>query len=258
MGGFSLDEIQFFDSNVMLGEQSTIFKGRIYKTADIIGRLSECGIKEALVYHNLSVNGNPLLGNDLIIEETKGYNSIYPVWALLPFTTMELGSPYEIREGLIKNKIKGVLLSPSTHGFVLSDWCCGDLLEMIESLRMPVFITIEKDISWNELQAILSSYPNLSIILRGAHYGSSRVLYRLLDKHSTLFVETWSYQLFFGMEEVVSNFGPGRMIFGSNTPVYTPGASVAPIILSEISLEDKRKIASGNLKELLGGINYED
>jgi Predicted metal-dependent hydrolase of the TIM-barrel fold len=252
-----LDEIQFFDSNVMLGEQSTIIKGRIYRTVDIINRLSECGIKEALVYHNCSVNNNPLLGNDLIIEEIKGFDSIYPVWALLPFTTMELGTPYEVREGLIKNKIKGVLLSPSTHGYVLSNWCLGDLLEMLESLRMPVFIELDKDISWNELHSILSSFPNLSIILRGAHYGSSRVLYRLLDRHSNLYVETWSYQLFFGIEEIVKNFGAGRMIFGSNAPVYTPGASLTPIISSEISLENKRKIAGDNLRKLLGGIKYE-
>jgi predicted TIM-barrel fold metal-dependent hydrolase len=223
-------------------------------------RLAECGIREALAYHTTSVEDNPAYGNARLLEEIRDMPGLHPVWALLPFAAGELGTPDEVRQALRGNGIKAVLLHPSEHLYANAEWNCGDLYGMLEQIRMPVFTRAgAADFSWNELHDLLSDHPDLPVILRGSvntGYQMDRTLYRLLDTFANLHVETARYLVFWGIEELSRRFGAQRLVFGSEAPLFSPGAAVTTILTSSLPLCDKELVARGNLMRLMGRIDY--
>jgi hypothetical protein len=258
-----MPDIEFFDAHVAIGPRKVIFPGQDRPSADAFPRLAECGITAALVHHNAAVEDNPVTGNAMLMETLRGpgiqgLNDVHPVWAVLPFTTNEQGSSDELRRALKAAGVKGVLLYPAAQGFSPAPWCSGTLYELLEAIRMPTFVRFNpQDFTWNELHDLLAAHPRLPVILRGVSYAIDRVLYALLERFPNLSVETAKYLPFRGIEEVVRRFGPGRLVFGSEAPYLSPGAAVAPILSAAITDTDKRAIAAGNLRRLVGGITYE-
>lgn len=249
-------KIEFLDSNVFIGPERVLFRDRIFKTDDIVERLKECGINEACVFHSTSVENTPAYGNMRLIDEIRDLPGFYPVWAILPFTTGELGSPEEFFERAKQYEVKGVLLYSSSHSFINSEWLCGEMYQMLERKRIPVFTRIGTDFSWSELHDLLSAHPNLLVILRDVGYRSDRILYRLLDRFRNLYVETGRYLVFRAIEDIVRRFGAERLIFGSGAPRLSPGAATTPVLLSDISVEEKRMIAGDNLRRLISEVDY--
>jgi hypothetical protein len=46
-------------------------------------------------------------------------------------------------------------------------------------------------------------------------------------------------------------------VFGSETPLLSPGAAVTPILTASISGQDKERIAGDKLRELVEGIRHD-
>ena len=63
---------------------------------------------------------------------SSGVKDVHPVWAVLPFTTNEQGTPEELRRALKATGVKGVLLYPAAQGFSPAPWCSGTLYELLE------------------------------------------------------------------------------------------------------------------------------
>jgi predicted TIM-barrel fold metal-dependent hydrolase len=154
--------------------------------------------------------------------------------------------------------VKAALLYPAAQGFSPAPWCAGALYELLEAMRLPTFVRYNpSDLSWNDLHDLLATHPRLPVILRGVSYGIDRTLYALLDACPNLHVETAKYLPFRGLEEIVRRFGAARLVFGSEAPFLSPGAAVAPILTAAITDAERRAIAAGNLRRLLGGITYD-
>lgn len=250
--------LDFFDSHVTVGPRKVIFKDQVWDTKDTFSRLAECGIRESLVYHTRSVEDVPQAGNRLLRREIQGQPGAHPVWALLPFTTKELGSPADVRAALKAEGVKAAILAPAAHLWCPAEWCAGDLYGMLEGMRMPVFVRfVPADYSWDELHTLLVEHPGLPVILRNVNYTIDRTVYRLLERCPNLFLETSKYLVFFGIEEVARRFGAERLIFGSEAPLLTPGSPVTALCLSPLPQKDKEKIARENLVRLVERIDYD-
>jgi hypothetical protein len=258
-----MPDIEFFDANVAIGPRKVIFPGQDWPPGDVFPRLAECGITASLVHHTAAVEDNPVTGNALLMDalrgqEIAGVKDVHPVWAVLPFTTNEQGAPDELRGALKSAGVKGVLLYPAAQGFSNAAWCAGTLYDLLEGMRMPTFVRFNpQDFTWNELHDLLTAHPRLPVILREVSYAIDRTLYALLERFPNLGVETAKYLPFRGIEEIVRRFGAGRLVFGSEAPFLSPGAAVAPVLTAAISDADKRAIAAGNLRRLVGDIGYE-
>ena len=250
--------IRFFDANVAVGPRKVISWGQPVAAADVFSRLRECGIEEALVFHTTAVENHPAVGNARIAEEIRGIPGAWPVWAMLPFTTNELGDEASLRRAMKDAGVKAVLVYPADHLYCGAEWCCGDLYDMLEDMRMPVFTRFSPaDFTWTELAGFLSAHPKLPVVLRGVNYQVDRSAYRLLEKHPNLHIETARYLVFSGIEEVVRLFGSRRLVFGSEAPLLSPGAAVTPILTASIADADKERIAGDNLRELVQGVRYD-
>jgi hypothetical protein len=129
--------MEFFDADVAIGGRRVVFRNQCPTVDEVIGRLAECGIREALVYHTASVENNPAYGNARLLEELRGIRGVLPVWALMPFGTGELGTPDEVQRSLRDHGIKGVLLCPADHGYSPAEWCASTRATVPTALLQP-------------------------------------------------------------------------------------------------------------------------
>jgi predicted TIM-barrel fold metal-dependent hydrolase len=143
----------------------------------------------------------------------------------------------------------------------LSDWSLDELLEPLADARVPVFIvpdvigpgaaTMDRT-DYDAVVALCRRWPALPVIVsefRIRH--SQRTLYRALDACPNLRVELSGYWLYHGVEYIARRWGSERLLFGSNWPTFGPHMTLATLSCAEIEDEDKRKIAGGNLRDLI-------
>ncbi len=249
--------IQFFDCNMMLGMRSTIKPGAIYKTDDIVKVMEQCNIKEAAVYHCSALEYHPADGNGRLMEEIKGNASFYPVWVLLPGATGEFESGRQLLDSLKSNNVKLARIFPSVqrHNFSISKWNCGELFDLLNGSRIPLLVDIN-DFTWDGLVEMAQSCKDMPIIFTRVGYRSDRNLYKILEKHENVYLETSSYKEFYGIEKITAVFGAERLLFGSDMPVFSAGAAVTLITHAQISPEEKEMIAGKNLKKLMQNVRY--
>lgn len=252
------NEISFFDCNISIGCTALIAGDRVLKTADVIKRLNSCNIYHGLVSSKTAISADPASGNMKLLRELRDHPHFYPVWTIIPSATYESGSPDQIKRDLKEHDVKGVVLSPKEHGYPGSEWLCGEFYDMLCSIHMPLFISVDpENFTWEHLYMLLENHRSLPVILRNAHYQVDRVIYKLLERFDDLYIDTTDYLVFYGIEEIVRKFGSEKLIFGSGAPSKSPGAAMTAILLSDISTEDKKKIAGENLQKILGEIDHE-
>ena len=109
-------------------------------------------------------------------------------------------------------------------------------------------------VGWESVQWVLSQYPGLPLILSGVRHRDNRTLYALLDRFENLLIDISLYTVHRGIEDVISRFGPQRMIFGTGLPMYGGGGSLAQLTYAEIDESHKQQIAADNLSRLLQGV----
>lgn len=248
-----MDKIRYFDCNCVIGRRVVMNPGSFYKTGELLQKMKQYGIESAMVYHSMSKEYSPSVGNQLLMDEIRNYPALQGVWVVLPSQMGEFPGPSELKKEMKEKNIRAVRVFPADFSFSFSEWCCGELLSMLEDCRVPLMVD-QRQITWDQLNGALSVYPKLRVILTDVHYGIGRNLYPLFKKFEHIYVETMGYKDLNGIEEICRQFGAERLIFGSGSPLYSGGAAVGMISYARISHEEKSKIAGGNLEKLLGGV----
>ncbi|MFC1528977.1 amidohydrolase family protein [Candidatus Latescibacterota bacterium] len=247
-----MSKLAFFDCNCSVGRVS---HPHIYDISDAAGlriEMDTAGIEEALIYHTIARDANPPLGNSLLHEEISGVAGLHPAWVVLPHHTGEMPHPRKLLKDMEGNGVKAVRMYPTKdyHSFSLSEWGSGELLSALEEARVPLMLDLEI-VWWEAIQKVLENHPRLPVIATNVSYRHNRFSYPLFEKYENLYVETSRYFGAGTIEDVVSCFGSRPILFGTNMPQYTGTAAVSMLTYAEISREDKKAIAGGNLRNLL-------
>jgi len=74
--------MKFIDSNCCLGRLSVPMPDCIGSAKELRSLMEQAGVDEALVYHALSKEYNPAVGNRKLSEETGEHNNLHPCWTL--------------------------------------------------------------------------------------------------------------------------------------------------------------------------------
>ena len=247
--------MEFFDINCMIGEWG--FGNLHFKSA---GELSEemgrLGIGRALVFDSRSWLYDPKYGNDILVEETRGYDRLIPVMAVTSLVEHEFGGEDHVYNYIMENQIGAVRLFPNDHGYTLHSWNTGRLFSLLNEIHMPVFLECRPvdgaiDCLYGQICEIASQYRDTPIVLLSAGYRSLRILYELFDKCPNIYIDTSTFITYRGIEDVVKHFGAGRILFGTRMPFMEGGVSVGRLIYADIALEEKEHIASVNIQRLL-------
>lgn len=245
--------MKVFDSNCCLGKLSVPLPGFIESAKDLVSIMKNAAVDEALVFHIISKEYSPIIGNQKVLEEVSEYKNLIPCWTILPDHTGEIPSAEKFVKEMIKNRVFAVRIFPKTHNWILSEWAAGNMLKALEERRIPVFIDFEET-DWNQIFSICSAHTNLPVVLTRVPYWASRQVYTLLAKTDNAYIDTSFFQLYSGIEDICEKFGENRLLFGSAVPYFNMAPSVMAIRYAGISDERKAKIAGDNLRYLLKSV----
>ncbi|MCG2678757.1 MAG: amidohydrolase family protein [Kiritimatiellae bacterium] len=253
----------FIDVNCMIGTLPDM-ELAFSRAPDLLREMDYHGISKAIVFHLASRHDNtPRLGNALVVSEVAGQERLLPGWVLLPMNTPEMPPLRNLKSLLKENKIRAVRLYPRLHSWVLNQWNCGDLLALLEEIRIPVIIDLDQfgDEHWwidlRDLYSLCRDYPLLPVIVTNTSIYSSRQFYSLFEKCRNFNLEISTYFISEGLGDIVRRFGSLNIIYGSRMPFQGPGSSMAYLLYSAIPVEDMENIAHGNIEKILGQTKLE-
>jgi hypothetical protein len=245
-----IDTLNFFDCNCMIGKRSDRREGEPWSVDELLRDMGYFGISDSLVAYSISKDYDPLTGNKELIELLSHHPSLHPVWTIVPTATPEMPSAQHFISESQRAGVKALTGFPKLHNFSLADWCIGDLLTEIGRAGIPLLLPFA-EINWDEIHALCTAHPDVNVIVHTVDYRQLRYLLPLWRIHRNLYIETsW-----FSIQNILSFLTQhnllDRLIFGTNYPVYTPGAAITMITYADVSDDIKAKVAGGNLRGLL-------
>lgn len=217
--------------------------------------LARYGIQRAIAAHAAARDYDPATGNHLLVEAIAGQESF---WGAAVFAPDGAG-PAEFRrqmEALIAEKIRMVRIFPRSHGWLLSEWCAGPWLNVLEELHVPMAVW-HTETTWEQIAAVCQAHPRLPIIVEGPHRKllyHNRTYYRLLEQFSNFHLEIHNLVGYLGLDDVVRRFGSRQLIFGTFFPHQDPNVSMMLVTHGELSPVDQENIACGNMMRLMEGV----
>jgi len=250
--GSLMAKLKFFDCNCTIGRLAYPTLGDISDVNGLLKEMQTAGIEQALVYHIISRDGHPPLGNQLLMEAINNHHQLRPVWVVIPHHTGEMPAAEQLLLEMKRQNVRAVRIFPTRtlHSFSIEEWCAGKLLDALEQAHIPVMLDLEI-ISWDDVHTILKNYRDLPVIAANCTYRHNRFIYPLLEKFENLYIELSRFMGAGAVEDIVRRFGSRPLLFGTNMPQYAGSAAVALLTYSDIDLTDKQAIAGENLRNLL-------
>jgi len=252
-----MDDVFFFDSHVTIGRFPELPENYSHGFQSAKARLGECGIEGGMVEHVQSRANGPELGHRLLREEIGGQERFRPIWNMLPIRR-GIGVKKAAASEMKEMGVSGVALVPEACAFSPEEWCCGPLYDMLEEMRMPLFVNVcAGGMDFGTLDKVLANHPGIPVILRDLSYQADSFLYPLMERHENLRADSGGYKTFDGISSLSDEFGWGRLVFGSDYPRSSPGAAVTQLLLSGLPAEGIAAIAGKNMTELIEGVDYD-
>ena len=250
--GDAMESLSFFDANASFGRRSFRQPGSFTEKSELLRQMERFRIRKALVWHSLAKEYDPAAGNEVLLQETADHPALIPLLTVLPHYTGEFPPPEQLAAYLRKSHIRAVTMFPSlaNHGFGLSELSCGVLFDMLETYRIPLFLSLDQTGGLEAFGSLVLRRPKLRLVLTNVNFRVERELYPILAQCENVWVETSGYRPFCGLEEACRRFGAERFVFGSGMPTVSAASSVSLLTYADISQADKCKIAFQNLDRL--------
>jgi predicted TIM-barrel fold metal-dependent hydrolase len=240
--------MNYFDCNCMIGKRADRREGEPWSVDSLLQDMEYFGISEALVTHALSKDYDPIEGNKEIIRTLQGHENLHPVWAIVPPATPEIPSSTEFIREARRNGVWAFTAFPKLHNFSLSEWSVGDLLTEAQHAGIPLLLPFSET-SWDEVNSICCAYAELPVIIHTVNYRQLRFLLPLWQKHRNLYVDLSWFSMVDILPFLTHNNLAGRLVFGTNYPIYTPGAAITMVSYADSTSEIKKMIAGDNLRK---------
>ena len=244
--------MKFLDCNCAFGP----FRTRVFRfartAAELIEEMDFSNIDRALVYHTAMRYDHPLVGNELVLQETAGYPRLLATWTVLPSQTGEQPALDILLREMQRQNIRALRLFPDDHRYFVDDITWGDQLAVYAERRIPLFVRASLD----KVAQLLKSFPEL-VVVTGSQ-GSNpldRYAWPLIERYPNLIFETSGYVVDNGIEEFCRRYSASRLVFGSGYPENSSGAAMLALAQAEIPDAARKAIASENLSRLLAEAN---
>ena len=252
----------YLDCYVMIGKRGPKDVETRYETEVLLDEMEWCGIHGALVAHSTAKEYDPMYGNRMLMGELKKSPRLHGVWAVMPHHTGEIAKPKDLVREMLDNGIRAGKMYPRAHRYPFNVDYCSDLLRELEKndlllivegghMYNPDIFEPSNQILLADLDAVLTRFPNLNVLLQASRWESTRYLHWLMTKHKKLHVELSNHQGNRAMEVFAEWFGADRILFGAGALDKSPGAAKAFIDYCTLNDEEKQKIAALNLARLL-------
>lgn len=192
--------------------------------------------------------------NDYISQECR----IHP--ELIGFGTLhaDMENP-EIEISRMKSLgLKGIKIHPDSQRFHLDDPRMMSIYRILEAEKLPVlFHTGDYRYDYSHprrLVHVMHTYPNLVCI--ASHYGGWSIYDLAMEflRDESCYLDMSSSFAFLGMQrakELIELYTPGRMLFGSDFPMWNPGSELDLFHSMGFSKAEEEAMCYSNIMTIL-------
>jgi hypothetical protein len=257
----SASGLAFVDCNLTLGPWASPVLGNELSVAAALAEMDRVGIDAALARHTFGRQLDWRLGNDTLLNELRDVRRIRPVVALFPpMTSADDAELPGYVEQLCRGGAVAAQLHPNptldimdsaqhpAHYFFGVDVVASVCVELVRA-GLPLLIDLN-EVSWEALWAVCTAFPDLAIVVQNVSYTHKRNVFAALRALPNLHLEISGYHVHQGLDEVCTEFGPDRLLFGSRLPVYEPVSAMGMVLYADGPAEWRRAIAGGNIRRL--------
>ena len=250
--------MNFFDCNAFIGLPA---RREIYPPAptaqSILVEMDFCGVERALVWHVAQFDAAPQLGNDLLAQVIHPHSRLTGCWSVLPNQAHEFPPFDQFLSAMRQARVSTLRLFPLDHHFLLNRVSMGSWLEPMVTHRLPLFLSVARGASWDIVYALLSEFPDLvCVVCDHGCWGEDRRFRPLVERYPNFYVDTSQYLLDGGIEAFVSDYGAGRMLYGSSFPSLHFGGMMLALKHARIPEAAKDAIAGKNLERILAEVRW--
>ncbi len=252
-------DLDFYDANLYFGRPTREVYNPARDASELLRRLDGYGVHQALAYHVAERDVSPVAGNAMTSREIAGHDRLWGCWTILPPQTREVVQQgAEFFAQMKQQRIIALRAFPGLHNYLLQRTVFGKWLDEVSERQIPVLLSIEHGVSWPVAYSLLTDYPLLTCVLCDIGiWGVDRYTWPLLEQYPNVYLETSLVALEDGgMEAIVRRYGADRLLFGSGFPDRYPESAILQLLHADITLDDRRRIAGGNLKRLAEQVQY--
>lgn len=161
-------------------------------------------------------------------------------------------------------RMPGVRLYPGYHGYTLADPIAAEVLETIDRYKMIVQVVLRMedvrtqplllraaDVDWQPLVPLAERLPNLRIVVLNGLTILGPVAAAQLARAGRVYFETAMLEGAGGIERLLENLSPDRLLFGSHAPFFVLESALLKLRESDLDAPTQRLITSGNAQRLL-------
>jgi predicted TIM-barrel fold metal-dependent hydrolase len=248
--------LSFFDCNCMVGTRADRKASEPWTREVLLSDMEACGISDALVTHALCRDYDAAAGNHALARLISDSPNLHGCWAILPPASGEIQEPQAFLEQMSAARVVAAIAYPVTHRYSLSEWSMEPLLSALEHARVPLLLPFGQQ-TWDEVERLCNRYASLPVIITGLNYRQLRFLLPLWQKCRNLFVDLSWFSIHDGLAYLADHGLLGQVLFGTNYPLYEPGAAITMVTYANISDEERRTVAGGTLRDIINGIRTE-
>ncbi len=251
----------YIDCYAMVGKRGPKDVESEYETEVLLEEMEWCGIQGAMIAHSTAKEYDPMYGNQMLLRELKKSNRLYGVWTVMPHHTREFPKPADTVKQMLDNGLRVAKMYPRAHRYPFGIDFCGDLLHELE--RNGILLMVEGGHCYNpdifeasnqvllsELDAVLTKFRDLNVVLLHSRWESTRHVYSMMQKHKHLHLELSNHQGNRAIEVFSEWYGEDRILFGTGALEKSPGAAKAFVDYCTLSDSTKQRIAAGNIMRL--------
>ncbi|MFI4911939.1 MAG: hypothetical protein ACIAQZ_09765 [Sedimentisphaeraceae bacterium JB056] len=254
------ETFEYFDAFLPVGRinRSAVESPRDF--ADALSVMDKYLITESLVYSTLGFNDPEL--NNITVSEFKDPR-VKTIWAFDPAYIIR-ESPADFVKRALSNNARAIMANP-----LMRDWRVDrsprflELAKVLEERRIPLILAHrawdsgQDIIDWYSVIDFCNMFPDLPVITWEWRSRANRPLFDALagaDNLRLVLSSIWQSQM---VRQLCESFGSNRLIFSLGLPLLNPGSFHGLVRYAAISEEDKRAIASGNIRKIMSEANYE-
>lgn len=248
--------IEFFDANMFIGQPMNGAVKSVNTSVEALKEMDELGISKALIWHIVQHDYSPADGNRLVNSVVAESDRFWGCWTILPPQTDELiGANFFL--DMKYNRIFALRAFPELNHYLMNRQVFGGFLDEVVDRQIPLILPMEGTVvggnTWSSVYKLMEDYPELTcIICDTGIWLTDRYTRPLLENYPNLYLETSFLSLGATvLEGIVAKYGANRLVFGTGFPLRYPQAPMLQLVHAEILDVDKKKIASGNLENLI-------
>lgn len=244
--------LAFYDCNTFFGLPSGKSAAPVPTAEGLLSEMDRAGIARALTWHISQHDASPWIGNQLLADAIAVHERLTGCWTILPNCAREFPPPAEFFAAMRAARVAALRVFPTPHHYLLNAVAMGDWLAALSERRVPLFLSLRRGVEWHVIYALLADFPELTcVICDHGPWGADRFFRPLLARYPNVHVELSQYMLDGGIEALVADYGPGRILFGSGFPESYMGGMMLALRHAQIPDMAKQAIAAGNLERLL-------